>query len=190
MGARWDDAGVRPNWLNGKEKLANNVIATDSGWVLRRNFTNAYGQSVQRNEVLVSIGKLANTLGTPSISAIFVSNTSGGTTLKRGRRAIIAVAFDEPLKKIVANGPNTYKLAVANTASGNNMNAIANTTIGVANNMLYFQWTPNTAGTYKVQAQTLTNTNIGIRGANSNELINRVISATVSNTLSTFTVSA
>jgi hypothetical protein len=185
--ARWSDTGTRPDWLD-RENLNRNVIATKKGWTLRRNYTNGFSQSIQRDETLVAIGDLANNVGTPTVTEVFTANNSGGTIFRAGFRGNIAVVFDEGLLRRHANGPSGWKLTVANTASGNSVLAIANTTIALANNTLYFNFIPAVKGTYKVQAQTLANSTNYLRGETNNENVSRTISSSVSNTLGTFTV--
>ena len=100
------------------------------------------------------------------------------------------VAFNEPI-----SSKSDAKIVVANTASGNNMIAFANTTVEVANNSLRFRWQPKVLGTYKVQAQSLANatgTALNIRSLNSgNEVATKVITggaSGVANTAGTFVI--
>ena len=82
-------------------------------------------------------------------------------------------------------------MAIANTAAGNTVTATSNTDLASltnADNTLEFTFTP-AAGTYKIEAQRLSNTAGEVISTNSgNAVANLVISSAVSNTLSTFIV--
>lgn len=188
--ARWDKGGlVKPDWMyppeGPKGNQSRNIICTKRGWVYRLNYTNGYGQKVKHEEVLVAIKDLSNNKITrqPRITEMYTANSTGGTSLKRNSRFVIGVVYDEGLKGVVP----AWTLALANTAGGNTATAIANSTIGNANNTLHFNFKLGVAGTYKVQAQTLGGTgNLAADETVENAL--KVIAGTVSNALGTFTV--
>ena len=185
--ARWSDTGTRPDWLD-REDLNRAVIATSKGWVLRRNYTNGFSQSVRHEEVLVALGDLANTLGTPTPSGLFVANSAGGNTVRVGSGAYIGLSFDEGLLRKHANAGSGWKVTVANTANGNTVLAVANTTIAYANNTLYFNFVPGKLGTYKVQAQNIANSTAFLRAESNTQLVSLTISGVASNTLAAFAV--
>jgi hypothetical protein len=102
--------------------------------------------------------------------------------------------FTEALS--IAASPSPFRLTIANTAGGNNVVATSNTnkaSIVNANNTLDFRFKVATAGTYKIQAQNLSNTAAtkvySVSGTGITETVNNNISAVVSNTNGTFTIS-
>lgn len=184
----WDNKGTRPVYLTKEEKR--NVIATTHGWVRRQ----IVGTRV-KDEVLVTMADLANQtpMGNPDVVEVYVANTTGGTTIKRNLVNKVHVVYTEPLS--YTSGTGGYTLSVANTAGGAAATATANTnkaSITNANNTLTFTFTPTTAGTYKIQAQTITSNATIVRAysviGGTSETVNTSISAAVSNTLGTFTV--
>lgn len=189
----WNKEGQRPKYLSSEDRRK--VIATPQGWVKRDNITGAVGGGNRsREEILVAIGSLDSEvkMGNPDILEIYVSNSTGGTSLKRNSTNKVNVVFSEPIS--IGASASPFRLTVANTAGGNTVVATASTNksnIVNANNTLVFGFVANTAGTYKVQAQSLANTAqakvYSVYGGTS-EVANTVISATVSNALSTFSI--
>lgn len=182
----WDKSGTRPTWLTKEEKR--NVIATNDGWVNR-----IVSGSKVKNEILVSIGNLddAVTMNNPSIAEVYVANSTGGSTLKTGLTHYVYTVYDEPVSFEALTPQGT--ITISNTASGDDvLTAIMNddkTTIINANNTVRYEFSANTAGTYKVEAQTIANSaNIYSLNA-TNETANLVISGAVSNALATFIIS-
>lgn len=183
----WTNTGQKPANLSRTEKR--DVIATERGWVKRIKFTDVHSNVQRKDEVLVAIGNLANSsqMGFPTVTDVWhhASSVANGTTVNTW------VSFSEPVQHsgLYAN----LQLTVANTASGNAMVAIANSTVYGADNRVLFRWTPNTAGTYKIEAQTIANNTPGIAanlvsmntGA---EDANLVITGIVSNTGGSITV--
>lgn len=198
---------------DGRERWKRNVIATNAGWVRRRNINKDGGWST-RDEILVSANPnissdgYANVayLGFPEITHMYIStNSTGGTALQRSATANLYIVFNEPIHH--KGGENGYiRLRIANTAGGNTVIATANakastsaTDIINANNTLVFRFKPGTAGTYKVNANTLAFGDVSGGAYTSNlvslnittvgsESANLVISGAVSNNLGTFTV--
>ena len=198
---------------DGRESWKRNVVATNQGWVRRRNI-NKDGANSQRDEILVAANPgisndgYANVayLGFPEITQIYLStNSTGGNALVRNGTANLYVVFNEPVRH--KGGTGFIRLTLSNTAGGNNLIATANakastssTDIINANNTLVFRFKPAVAGTYKVGAQTLAfgnsagstgftanlvSLNISTNGA---EAANSVIAGSVSNNFGTFTV--
>jgi len=198
---------------DGQASWKRNVIATTQGWVRRRNI-NKDGANSQRDEVLVAANPgilndgYANVshLGFPEITQVYVSsNSTGGNALVRSGTANLYVVFNEPVRH--KGGTGFIRVRIANTVSGNTLIATANarsstsrTDIINANNTLVFRFVPGVAGTYKVNANTLSfaaangtgtftanliSLNLGTNGA---ELANNVIAGSVSNNFGTFTV--
>lgn len=198
---------------DGRESWKRNVVATNQGWVRRRNI-NKDGANSQRDEILVAANPgisndgYANVahLGFPEITQIYLStNSTGGNALQRSATANLYIVFNEPVHH--KGGENGYiRLRIANTAGGNTVIATANakastsaTDIINANNTLVFRFKPGVAGTYKVNANTLAfggvsggaytsnlvSLNISTVGA---ESANLVIAGSVSNNFGTFTV--
>ncbi len=198
---------------DGKERWKRNVIATNQGWVRRRNI-NKDGANSQRDEILVAANPgisndgYANVayLGFPEITHMYISsNSTGGNALVRSGTANLYIVFNEPVHH--KGGENGFiRLRIANTAGGNTVIATANakastsaTDIINANNTLVFRFKPGTAGTYKINANTLSfgdaaggaytsnlvSLNITTVGS---ESANLVISGSVSNNFGTFTV--
>lgn len=187
----WDKTSKRPVYFTDPEERRR-VIATDNGWVLRRNFTDAQSAVRTKEEVLVPIGGLANSsnMSTPSVAEVYAANTTGGSTLKHGVSNYLYLVFDEPIKRF----SGTLNVALANTAGGTaNVHATnaANDPITNANNTLRFAFTAPAAGTYKVPAQTVANSAANFaKSLNAgNEAISLVISGAVSNTYGVIAVS-
>lgn len=190
----WSKTGTKPKHLTRVEKRT--VIATPQGWVKRSNYTDAGSNVRVKDEILVAISGLSAevTMGNPDITDVYVSNTTGGSTIKRNLVNRVYVVFSEPIS--IGASASPFRLTIANTASGNTVIATANTNkaaITNANNTLVFKFKANTVGTYKIQAQNLSNTAqakvYGVYGGSS-ETVNTNISATVSNTNSTFSIVA
>lgn len=183
----WDTTSVRPKFLDTAN--TRHCIATDEGWVLRQAYTDKHGNVRQKEEILIGIGELENTMAAPNIAEIYLSATS---PLSNGQVYSAYVVFDEP----VASKSGALKMAIANTAGGNNsLLARSNTnnaSIRNANNTLEFKFVATPAGTYKIQAQTLSNataTAVNVYSLNSDhETASYVIGAAVSNALGTFTI--
>lgn len=195
----WSKTGTKPQYLNSAN--TRNCIATNDGWVLRSNYTDVHSNARQKDEILVAIGNLGDStdMGQPSISEIYLTDATGteASSFTNGELVLAKVVFDEPIN-LIGNSTFTYTLAVANTVSGNAVTATANgsATATNANNTLEFRFAPVT-GTYKINAQNLSNTVTGNSTTlrmyslnTSGEIANLTISAAVSNALGTFTVTA
>lgn len=186
--ARWDLVGQKPDWFTTEQQRY--IVATEEGWVYEKRYTtNVTGQSHVHREVIVTASGLSNSTftGSPTITEIFVANSEGGSTLKHGLDLYIGVVFDEPVK----GDATGWTLAVANTTTAGNdhVSATANSTLSYANNTLWFKFNANTAGPYKVQSQTISNTtNLVLSNNPPNEAVSRAISDAVSNTLGVFTL--
>lgn len=177
-----------------------NVIATDRGWV-RRQIKTTDGRVRVQDEVLVAahpadgFSYAANThLGNPDIAQIYLSATDL-TSVANGATLNVYVVFNEPVKHSGAAGD--LVLTIANTVSGAVLTANAsavntNTGIVTANNTLVFQTTPVEVGTYKINAQTISN--VTATAANlvslneGSESANLVVTGAVSNALGSFIV--
>jgi hypothetical protein len=188
----WSKSGQRPKYLAAADRR--NIIATPEGWVRRIQYTGTGGIVRKKDEILVHITNLSGlvSMGNPDIVELYVANSSGGTTIKRNLVNKVNVVYSEPIS--IATSPSILNMNVANVAGGSAKVAVSDTNkanIVNANNTLVFSFTPTVAGTYKIQAQTLTSNAAhkvyGIYGGAS-ETANTVISASVSNTLSTFVV--
>ena len=177
-----------------------NIIATDAGWV-RRQIKQTDGNAPRiLDEILVAahpgdgFSYAANThLGNPDIAQIYIANSSPAV----GDTVTVGVVFNEPVKHSGAAG--ALKLIVANTAAGQTLqaNAVAsnsNTGIINANNTLVFTFNTGTAGSYKIQAQTIANNTTAAANVvtlNAGSLsANLVVTGAVSNTVGTIVVSA
>jgi hypothetical protein len=190
----WNKSGKVPTHLTAAEKR--NVIATKAGWTRRLVYTDVNGNNRVKDITLVALGNLDKevTMGNPDITQIYVANSTGGTSLKKNQLNHVYVVFTEALS--IAASPSPFRLTIANTAGGNNVVATSNTnkaSIVNANNTLDFRFKVATAGTYKIQAQNLSNTAAtkvySVSGTGITETVNNNISAVVSNTNGTFTIS-
>lgn len=189
--ALWNTTGTKPQNLTRAEKR--NVIATDNGWV-RRNatYTDVHSNVRVKEELLVPIAGLANStnMGSPTITDVWY----GADTYVVNTTVTAYVAFDEPISSKGLAG--NVKLTIANTtASGSSRTLTANTkSITNANNVLTFTGTITSAGTYKIQAQTIANSTLTAANTRSlntgTEAVSWVISGAVSNTASTISVTA
>ena len=198
---------------DGKERWKRNVIATNAGWVRRRNISKD-GANSQRDEILVAANPgisndgYANVayLGFPEITHMYISsNSTGGNALVRSGTANLYIVFNEPVHHKGGQG-GFIRLRIANTVTGNTLIATANakastsaTDIINANNTLVFRFKPGVAGTYKINANTLSFGSVSGGAYTSNlvslnittvgsESANLVISGSVSNNFGTFTV--
>jgi len=184
--ARWSLDGTKPDWFPSDKQRY--IVATDEGWVYEYRYTDALGNTKVHREVLVSIPGLGDSvdMGAPSISEIYLANSTGGSTLKAGQTITVGVVYDEPL----SGSASGWTLAIANTAGGNNnVSATANSTIANANNTLIFSFSANTAGTFKIQSQTIANTSDAVKSINANnESVSRTIGDSISNTYGIFTL--
>jgi hypothetical protein len=131
------------------------------------------------------------------------SNSTGGTALARTATANLYIVFNEPIRN--KGGKGFMRVRVANTVTGNTLIATGTADTAVptniinANNTLVLAFKPSTAGTYKVNSNTivfssatggsftanLVSMNISTNGA---ESANLMISGAVSNNMGTFTV--
>lgn len=124
--------------------------------------------SVTNATSMVMVGRPANTVSAsrytgfirkvPTVVELYVANTTGGTVIRRNRVNHAYVVFDEPIR--LRNNYGKLRMTIANTAGGNNCLAISNTassSVKNANNTIDFQFKVATAGTYKIQAQSLAN---------------------------------
>lgn len=185
-----------------------NIIATKKGWVQRTHGTGGRAGRVQE-EVIVAAnpgvqGKTyaSNTyLGDADVAFLYIDEASlnANGNITAGQDANLAVVFNEPLVFNGGASGNNLTISLANTAGGNsNITATANSgnsSVFVnANNTLHFTFNSNTAGTYKVDAQTISVTGGGNplynpeEGNNSVSTANLEITGVVSNTFGTFTV--
>ena len=207
-------AGQQPRGGSHTGTGKRNVIATSAGWVRRQNKTDLNSNSRQLDETLVAANPgtasvsdgYANSahLGFPDIVEMYTSsNSTGGNALARTATANLYVVFNEPVRH--KGGGGFMRVRVANTVTGNTVIATgtAQTTapgnIINANNTLVLSFKPGTAGTYKVNSNTiafssasggtfaanLVSLNISTNGA---ESANLMISGAVSNNMGTFTV--
>jgi len=182
----WDKTGTKPQYLSREAKR--NVVATDIGFVRRITYTDVHGNSRQKDEVLVPIRDLAGpaNFGFPDITDVWHEPAAAPV----GTQIATYVSFDEPIR---AN--TDLQLAIANTAGGSAEVAVANTTVAFANNTLKFVWTPSVAGTYKVEAQSITAASNAASGQlvislnAGGESANLVITGAVSNTSGTVVIS-
>lgn len=188
----WNKSGKLP--VNFTQEQKRNIIATKHGWTRRVSYTDVHGNVRMKDETLVALGDLNAevTMGNPDITQIYIANSTGGSTLKAGVAQSAYVVFSEAIS--IQTGA-AYTMAVANTANGAAVTATSSTSkadIGNANNTLKLTFTP-TAGTYKINAQALANTTAAkaysVHGGIT-ETVNTAVSVTVSNTLSTFVVTA
>lgn len=185
----WNKTGKLPQDLNRAEKR--NVVATAEGYVRRQVKTDVNNNVRIIDQVLVAIGGLANSsnMGSPSITDVW----HVPATIAAGNAASVVtyVSFDEPVKFDGASG--TIAMTIANTAGGATVTAVSNTSVAGSNNTIAFTWIAETAGTYKVQAQTLANsssTAVALKSLNAgNEAASLVVSGTVSNTSGDFIAS-
>lgn len=185
--ARWSLEGTKPDWFPSDKQRY--IVATDEGWVYEYRYTDALGNTKVHREVLVSIPGLGDSvdMGAPSISEIYVANSSGGDVLRRGTTLKVHVVYDEPL----TGAATGWTLAVANTdgTGSNGVTATGGSTLANANNTLVFSFSANNAGPYKVNSQTVSNTTNAVLSLNANnESVSRVISDAVSNTLGIFDI--
>lgn len=149
--ALWDKISTRPQYLNTSNNRT--VIGTEKGWVRRIKYTDSGGNVRVKDEVLVAIGELADStnLGFPNIRDVFHSATAVANNVT----VTSYLVFDEPIS-IQDSGVVT--VAVANTVSGNAINAASNSTVEGADNWIAVKWTPTIPGTYKIEAQLASNT--------------------------------
>lgn len=193
----WNKSGRPPIAINGTKR---NVIATPAGWVRRITYTDVHSNVRTKEETLVALGDLPSevTMGNPDVTEIYTTNTTGGSILRRGRVNFVYVVYSEPLSIGASSSP--VRLTVANTTGGNSVIATSNTnklSITNANNTLVFKFkVGNTTfgqGTYKVQAQNMSNTaqhKVYSIWGGASETANLNISALVSNTLGSFSIVA
>lgn len=181
----WDKTNTPPKNLTQAEKR--NVIITDQGFVRRRVYTDQNSRTRTKDEILVSIGGLANS--TNWKFARITDAWSGNTTVTHGGTVNVWVSFSEPLSSSGLSG--RIKMTVSNTASGNAMLATSSGTV-YDGNKLVFRFKPSLGGTYKVNAHLMANgssTAVNTRSTNSGtELANLYFFASVSNNLGSFTV--
>jgi hypothetical protein len=178
-----------------------NVIATSVGWVRRHIHTNTHSTVRIKDQVIVAANpgygfdNSSNTyLGKPDIVQMYVKlNANGYITANLSSN--LYIVFNTPMK--FKAGGNTISITISNTASGNAAVAratVAATTVDNANNTLVIPMPAlqgkiagSTAGTYKIDAQTLSVTgnplynpemgivysaNLVVTGAVSNNLLN------------------
>lgn len=186
---RWSLTGSKPDWLSTEDQRY--IVATNEGWVFEKRYTNTMGNTKVHRELLVSIDGLSNSsnMGAPTITDVFLANSAGGNVIRKNDVSYAVVLFDEP----IAGSPVGWTLTVANTASGNNITAHANTgtTYTYANNSLVFMFSTANTGTYKIQGQSLANSNDLVKSINPGlESVSRLISDAVSNALGSFSIVA
>lgn len=170
----WNKTTTPPKSLQRGEKR--NVVLTSIGWV-RKLVTG----SRTRSEILVAMDDIG--ASAPVITDVWTDKKT--YSLAGSPVASIWVSFNQPI-----TSATTLTLSVANTVGGAAGTATANTTV-YGTNKLNFKWTPATAGTYKIQAQTLAGNNASVKSTNTGTTASlRVISASVSNTNGTFKVTA
>lgn len=180
--ALWNRTTNMPKNLKGKEKR--NVIITAKGFVRRIK-----SGTRSKDEILVPLNNLSNTtsFNTPKMTDMWHSRT----TVAAGAFVNTYISYSEPIKWAAGN----VKITVANTAAGNNMIARSTaTTIRGSNNTIMVRWLAPSAGTYKIQSQTIANstaTAINLKSTNTgarNAVL--VINGPISNTAGTVTVTA
>lgn len=175
----WNKTSKFPS--NYPRQYKRNLVVTDYGFV--RRITKG---SRNIDEMLIPIPGLANStnFGSPTIMDVWHNATSSATNVVVNTW----VSFDEPVISTRA-----LKLSVANTAGGAAYTATAANTVYGTNKIL-FQWTPTVPGTYKIQAQTISNATslaVNVKSRNTgNENASLVISGAVSNTGSVITITA
>lgn len=181
----WNKTSKFPSWLTRAEKRS--VIVTDVGFVRRQIKTDVHSNVRIMDQIYVPIRDLADSSDFGFARVADVWHVPTNATINSVVNTYIT--FTEPVNFIGTSGP--LKLAIANTAGGNNMIATASSVSG-ANNTVVFRWKPSTAGTYKVQAQTMANgtaTAVTFKSANiGHESANLVITGTESNTAGLVTV--
>jgi len=182
------------------QRQKRNIVLTNSGWVRRQNKTDMHSNARLIDEVVVAAnpatgankGYASNTsLRFPELVQVFVSsNSTFGTSIKRNALANVYIVFNHSIA--FSSGSGKLKLTLANTISGNAMVLASNTTVLRANNTVILKFKPTVAGTYKINAQTLTNataTAVVIRSKNAGaQVANLVLTGAVSNALGTFVV--
>lgn len=155
----WDKSGTKPVHLSSLEKR--DCIATPDGWVLRKSYVDTHSRSRKKDIILVAIGNLSevSTMGQPSVSEMYVANSSGGSTIRNGLLGCLNIVYDEPIT--FPTGEGKLLVTIANTASGNNLIGVSNNnnaSITNANNTLVFKFVPGATGTYKINTQSFGNT--------------------------------
>lgn len=182
---RWNDTNTPPNWTANTKEL----IGTPAGWTRRQVLLRNNGSVHKiRNETLVSIANFLSKKTVPRPVQIFFSNGSGGSILRRNHLCIANIVWDEQVKLKATNA--RLRISIANTAGGNSMIAVTSNNFAAgANNVMRFRWVPNTAGVYKIQAQTIAKSNTAATwSANLHSIAttprtaNLVIGSSVSNT--------
>jgi hypothetical protein len=176
-----------------------NVILTELGWVRRENFTDTHGNARTKDEILVAahpaggFSYAANTYGGgPDIAQIYPEVQP----FTAGVAANVYVVFTTPVTFSGGAGANNLTFTVANTVNG--AHAVATCTAGIAttvlnaNNTLKFTFPAAVAGSYQVNAQSISVTGGGNPLYNPDQATvhsaNLVISGASSNGLGTFTV--
>jgi len=195
--SKWDfrkePNGNEPFYNADVEASKRNIIATEKGWVRRVTYTDLHGNDRVKEEVVVAANPgvtgaydgYANSafLGFPDISVITLSD--GPYTV--GTEMFIYVSFNEAVTNTAAS-LTTPTIAITNNEGSSSHNATGNTTISEANNTLVFSFTPDKAGTFQIDAQTL-GSNPGFVAITGAEAANVEIDATTAAALGTFTVS-
>lgn len=159
-----------PKYLSAKQKR--NVVATKRGFVRMAKVDGA------PNEILVAIPGLLEAGGfanTAVVTAMWHSTAS----IVNGNPVDTYLSFNQP----VQNLGGAVKLAVTGTGSPV---AVAPANVTLNGNQLKFTWTPASAGTYSIGAQTASNataTAVSVRSSTENG--NNAVSLVISSGLST-----
>lgn len=149
--------GAKPVHLKDSEKK--DTYATKSGWVHRMGgqYTDMHGNVRKKEEILVSIRDLANTIGAATITSVAFNQASGNT----GFAASVIVNYNENVD--VFRTP-TLTVAVANTTAAVVPATVTATYAGVGNNSneLRFGFTTySNAAIYTLSASGVTIANTG-----------------------------
>jgi len=132
------------------------VIATPSGWVHRKTYTDQHGNSRTKDEILVAIRGLSEVgkLGASTISDVRFAAATGATS----STGSVVVTYNEPVD--VTGGAPTLNLLVANTTISTVLTSqVATYASGTTSNQLVFSFTAQSNGAiYTIQSGTIANT--------------------------------
>jgi len=204
-------AGFQPFPTAGSLASKRNVIATEKGWVRRIHRNNNDGSGTRQiDEILVAANPAASGgyaadsfLGNPDIAQIYLADSSNipltSSTIANNTSFRAHVVFNEPIKYNTAPASGKIKLTFTNVANSSitmvAQSTVSNSNTGIrnANNTLIFAFTSGPAGSYKINAQTLSNatsTAVSLLSLNNSESANLVVTGAVSNSIGTIIVSA
>lgn len=201
-------AGFQPFPTAGSLASKRNVIATEKGWVRRIHRNNNDGSGTRQiDEILVAANPAASGgyaadsfLGNPDIAQIYLADSTNtpltSSTIANNTSFKAHVVFNEPIKY---SGGGKIKLTFTNVANSSitmvAQSTVSNSNTGIlnANNTLIFAFTSGPAGSYKINAQTLSNATssaVSLLSLNNSESANLVVTGAVSNSIGTIIVSA